>query len=681
MNRILFFFFVLIGTQSFSQTPPTTRLDDIYCYNYNLPTIYSNFLAIKKTCDGYIFDVQNMATNQTAQYVTTGNVAGRTTNLSFFSAAGITYNTTYKVTVRTWIGTTSNASTPSLVSCYVITPSPASKVQTSQCNTTLSAYNTPVYVDNIPGAEAFKFQLKKLPGGTYDSIEKTSGTLNAFSMSDFPLAFADYSTTYEVRVKVKVNGTYANYGTMCTITTPGVPQTQLESSSCNQSIPYINSPLSASAVPGASAYRFQVSNGVNNTIIYPSAPGNNAVLIPVSWATYSGNPSPNNLDWISNNMTVQVSVSALVDGTWYAWGPTCNVTTPCGSKLTAAMNSKLVNYMYYDELLAEVCNCSGIQDYQFRYRIGFSSTTYLTASSGNENAENASDNKLFLSDFGPISNFPASNPYGKTYRISVRVKINGVWSDWGTERSVLTPSAPTTKIRDGLFSAAGTSQCGTSGSPFLMSNIGTILYSYNLYGFSNYTFEVTRLSDNNVLTLTRTATDLGAQARGMRLSMVGDPALNGTNGPFKTDYNTTFMIRVKTNLGSYGNACYVRTPAAIGIPEATEELMPEDIIDTENIFNDQASIEEESSQNFEDNVNFFPNPYTNKMGIQYSSEFSEKVEYTICDISGKIIFKGISFLDDLAVEEFWTTLKDGNYLITLTNEQNKSITKRIVKTR
>jgi hypothetical protein len=49
-------------------------------------------------------------------------------------------------------------------------------------------------------------------------------------------------------------------------------------------------------------------------------------------------------------------------------------------------------------------------------------------------------------------------------------------------------------------------------------------------------------------------------ARAFRLTMVGDPTPNGLNGIFANDYNTVFRIRVRTDLGPWGNECYVKTP-------------------------------------------------------------------------------------------------------------------------
>ncbi len=665
-----------------SQVPPNTRLTDVFCYNYNLPTLYTNFSAIKQTCDGYVFEVENQTTFQSASFTTYGSVAGRTTNLSNFSGANIQYSTTYKVRVRTWIGTPANLSGYSPINCFVITPPATSKVQTSQCNSTLASMNTPVYADNIVGAEAFEYELKKLPGGTINTFEKTSGTLNAFSMADFSNSFGDYNTTYEVRVRVKVNGVYGPYGTMCTITTPTIPSSQL-ANYCNGSIPYLNTSLPAVEVAGADAYKFEVTDGVNTTEIFPNAPGYTAVLIPVAWASYSGTPA--NISWVTYNMTVQIRVAILVDGAWQPYGPACSVTTPCGSRLTAAMAGKVINYLHYDEIIAETTACASLEDYQFRYRNSITSNTYITASSGTEATENSTDNKVFISDFGPITNFPSSNPYGLNYRISVRVKTGGVWSPWGIERQVSTVSNPTTKIRDGVYPVAGTSQCGSSfASPFQMASIATILGSYNLYGFTFATFEVTELdgSGNDVLTkyLTRQVSTYGALARSFRLNMIEATTPTGSDGIWASKYNTVFRVRVATNLGSYGDACYVKTPAAISSNDVINEYEQE--FEENNLSTIESKTESNQFVNDEEpfgNVRFFPNPYSKTLNVQYHSDFSNLNKITVRDVFGKEVVSIFSSLDDFIDIDLLDIIPNGIYYIEIVNDQNIRTTTKLIK--
>ena len=673
-GRLCLFFFFVVSQALFSQSP-VTRLTNTYCFNYNLPTINSNFFAIKKGgIGGYIFDVENQTTFQTDSLITFGRVAGRYANLSSFPLAGITYGTTYKVTVRTWTGVTTNYSVPSGVECFVITPSPVTQVQASQCNSILAAFNTPVYANNISGAEAFTFELTNQTTLAVEEFEKNSGTIRAFAMSDFPSSFADYATTYSVRVKVKVNGTYGSYGASCNITTPNPPVSQLDNY-CNTSIPFLNTSLCAQTLPSATAYRYEVTDGINTTVVTPDMVTSQCcVLMPVGWATYSGTPA--SISWVTYGMTVDVRVSAFIDGAWGAYGPSCEITTPCGSKLEAAEDGKVIDLVYYDPILSETAACA-VEDYQFRYRVGASSTTYLTASAGNEFIESPTDITLFMSDFGPISNFPGGNPYGKSYRISVRVKSGGVWSPFGVERVVSVNSSPTVNIRDGLFPAAGSSQCGTFASPYNMASVSTILLAYNLYGFSTYEYEVTRLDasggDAETLTIIRDKATYGSMARGMRINMFGASTPAGIDGTWANAFNTTFRVRVRTNFGDYGAPCFVRTPSSMAVQD--NPTLDENIDDTP----EESTLDIEELSTAHDAVTFFPNPFSNSLNVRVSKEFEGINTIELFDFSGKKLITTNSSIADFITSQRFEELNNGVYLINIFNGSGQRTQSRLVK--
>ena len=88
--------------------------------------------------------------------------------------------------------------------CTITTPSiPTPQLETAQCNFTLSEMNTPIYAENVTGAQAYTFQLTNTTSTDVEEFEKTTGTIRAFSMDDFPSSFVDYNTTYEVLLKSK----------------------------------------------------------------------------------------------------------------------------------------------------------------------------------------------------------------------------------------------------------------------------------------------------------------------------------------------------------------------------------------------------------------------------------------------------------------------------------------------
>ena len=350
--------------------------------------------------------------------------------------------------------------------------------------------------------------------------------------------------------------------------------TRLTNSSCNSTLNHIYSPFVAYKKP-CDGYLFIVTNTSNGltdtTVTYGRVAGrvsnlSNFLSIGITYGTV---------------YTVDVrSWIGTPDNHSVASAIPCTVTTPCGTKISNSSTGQTVNYLYYDDILCDVVQCPGVEDYQFRYRIPTSPNNYVTATQGTEAVESGTDNKVRLYEFGPISNFPNSNPYGKTYRVSVRLKVNGSWTPFGIERIVYTPSNPTVTLRDGLFPAAGASQCGTLSSPYPMVSINEILAAYNLYGFTYYEYEVTNMNTMVTEVLHREASQFGSMARAFRLTMVGDPTPNGLNGTFHNSYNTIFRIRVRTDLGDWGNECYVKTPLSMPLQPDPTERRPVKYINT-----------------------------------------------------------------------------------------------------
>jgi hypothetical protein len=123
-------------------------------------------------------------------------------------------------------------------------------------------------------------------------------------------------------------------------------------------------------------------------------------------------------------------------------------------------------------------------------------------------------------------------------------------------------------------------------NPFIISSTAAILTSYNLYGFSSSTFEVTKLdaSGNPIQTETHTrlVSQFGALARAFRLNMI--PSFSpGVN-------NITFKIRVKTNLGNFGDPCYVRVKNSIA-PKPDVVASPNPFTTKFKLNNDSLNVE------------------------------------------------------------------------------------------
>ena len=358
-------------------------------------------------------------------------------------------------------------------------------------------------------------------------------------------------------------------------------QSRLRDGYCNDTLVGLNTPIYAKIVAGGIAYKFNFYNPNTGQTFEYEKNATNTSAGGVTYAITLGYPQL--IPYAFYNTTYEVKVKVNINGTWESdWGPTCLLTTPVGSKVIDSDQGKVINYQHYQTITFENCPVTGLEDYQARCRVN-GTTVYYTAVSGTEASPSSTDKSIMISDFMNLGF------YGKILRISVRVKVNGVWSNWGNERVVSVVSSPVTKLCDGTYNTTSgfINHCGSSfNNPFIISSTAAILTSYNLYGFSSSTFEVTKLdaSGNPIQTETHTrlVSQFGALARAFRLNMI--PSFSsGVN-------NITFKIRVKTNLGNFGDPCYVRVQNSIA-PKPDVVASPNPFTTKFKLNNDSLNVE------------------------------------------------------------------------------------------
>ena len=147
---------------------------------------------------------------------------------------------------------------------------------------------------------------------------------------------AGFGTAYSIRVAVRINQEWQDYGTPCSIFTPTIPTTTV-STLCGQTLPSIQSTIFATPVTSALGYEFEVSRieggiAVETTTIERLV--NNFKITSLSGIDYV----------YSSEYQVRVRVNAEVNGveTWSDYGTVCSVFTPvapeaaiegCGSEV------------------------------------------------------------------------------------------------------------------------------------------------------------------------------------------------------------------------------------------------------------------------------------------------------------------------------------------------------------
>jgi hypothetical protein len=135
-------------------------------------------------------------------------------------------------------------------------------------------------------------------------------------LTDLP--FYSPSTAYSISVSLSNDGVnYGVYGSVCSVTTPGIPVTQIRALDCNTTIATNTTPIYADIV-SATRYRYHVTG----------ASYDETITLTTRWFKLSNLPS------FSQGTTYSVEVAVSVDGVNFgAYGSSCNITTPASAMI------------------------------------------------------------------------------------------------------------------------------------------------------------------------------------------------------------------------------------------------------------------------------------------------------------------------------------------------------------
>lgn len=209
-------------TCNISITPyPWTKIQADQC-GKTLAAVTSRVYATAVTG---ITDYQFRIINQSETlYVNTGTVRSFIFNTS---VPTYKFGTAYSVDVSVQYQGTYQPYGPV---CILTTPPLSTKVQASQCGTTLATTGTNIYADNVAGLVSGIYRFKATADGVTDSIDKT---VRYFNMVALPNHVA--GKTYSVSVKLSNNGVWGDWGTACNITLPTAKSEALAIDNSNES--------------------------------------------------------------------------------------------------------------------------------------------------------------------------------------------------------------------------------------------------------------------------------------------------------------------------------------------------------------------------------------------------------------------------------------------------------------
>ncbi len=288
--------------------------------------------------------------------------------------------------------------------CSVSTPTPLTKIQTSQCGITLNGLTQVIYANPVAYATGYRFRIIDVmnPG----NIRTIDRTVREFRMNLVP--GIESQTVYVVDVAVKnLDGSYLPYGEQCQITTP-VLQTRINPMQCGAVLQSLQENLYVTFVSNATGYRFKITDPLNPAFLKVVDRANGILsLITVSGITYE------------RTYSIEVAIRQS-NGTYLPYGQACSITT---SKMPTPKiqlaQCDLVAESMSDLIYAD--QIAGATKYRFRLqKLGYSQ------------ARDRSTRNYSLSLFTGLE--PNTE-----YTVRVSVMVNGVFTPYGKACTVVTP--------------------------------------------------------------------------------------------------------------------------------------------------------------------------------------------------------------------------------------------------
>ena len=240
--------------------------------------------------------------------------------------------------------------------------------------------------------------------------------------------------------------------------------TTVQPSQCGTTLNQMNSLISAVSTPGATGYRFEVTNTTTN-----------AVQTLVRGVQYF---SLNMLSSYDYATTYSIRVELQKNGIWLGYyGAPCLVSSPAvlapGGAAQVSPSQCGITLPSISTLISTT-SLAGVSSYRFRV----TNVTDATA----PNQVQIIDRPLQWFNMTMLTTYN----YGTTYLIEVAVKTNGVYSNFGSPCAITTPAVPSI------------TNCGAT-----ITTPATFVYTTSLAKVTSYRFELTNLITNQVITIDR----------------------------------------------------------------------------------------------------------------------------------------------------------------------------------
>ena len=225
------------------------------------------------------------------------------------------YSTAYSIRVMVqrngiWLGyygPACNVSTPDILSA-----GGAAQIQPSQCGATLATINTLIATTSIENVTKYRFRVTNITDGNApNTVQVIDRNLHWFALTMLPTF--NYGTTYLIEVAVQTNGSFTQYGSPCTVTTPDVPTITV----CGTQIATSGTIVATISKANTTSYRFEITNLETNQVT----------------------TLDRGLHWFRFNMITYVPgvqygirVAIMTSGGYSPYGNACVVTAPATAR-------------------------------------------------------------------------------------------------------------------------------------------------------------------------------------------------------------------------------------------------------------------------------------------------------------------------------------------------------------
>ncbi len=253
----------------------------------------------------YMFEITYP--DQSIQYVLSTNNA-----INLVNQAGIEFDATYHMRVKIQ---SNNVWGGYAASCSITTPAPpalTTEVQAAYCGTTLSSFTDHIQCNALTNAQEYKWRFITSDGQVIEHPRATQS--NLLVLDD--VNELQYSSTYQISVKARINNAWQTYGTSCAITTPSAPTTEVKQEFCGQTLDRITDFIECNELSGAEKYIWQITN---------------RQTLEVEEYIRDVNQNDFTFIWLENAQsatTYELRVKAQINGRITEYGSHCQVTTP-----------------------------------------------------------------------------------------------------------------------------------------------------------------------------------------------------------------------------------------------------------------------------------------------------------------------------------------------------------------